>query len=113
VAAAADASSPALAIIPTLALRAGRREDQAQALLAGRDTGKDKLDTLAAVALEAAANYGRVGNPTWQAAAGLGDKQFAEAFAYLGPAVFTSCFLNYAATELDVPTGPARAGEGA
>jgi hypothetical protein len=27
--------------------------------------------------------------------------------AYPGLTVFTSCFLNYAATELDVPTGPA------
>jgi len=28
----------------------------------------------------------------------------AEAFAYLGLTVFTSYFLNYAKTELDVPT---------
>jgi len=86
-----------------------------QALLAGRETGEDKLDALAAVVREAAANSGRVSDPTWEAAAGLGwdDEQLAEAFAYLGQTVFTSYFLNYAATELDVPTGPARAGEGA
>ena len=36
-----------------------------------------------------------------------------DAFAYLGLTVFTSYFLNYAATELDIPAGPARAGEGA
>jgi hypothetical protein len=33
--------------------------------------------------------------------------ELAEAFGYLGLTVFTSYFLNYAATELDVPTGPA------
>jgi hypothetical protein len=72
VAAAADASPYALAIISTLALRAGWQEDQVQALLAGRDTGKDKLDALAAVVREAAMNSGRVSDPTWEAAAGLG-----------------------------------------
>ncbi|HMD93352.1 MAG TPA: hypothetical protein VKG80_11990 [Trebonia sp.] len=30
-------------------------------------------------------------------------QQLAEAFAYLGLTVFTSYFLNYAATELDIP----------
>jgi hypothetical protein len=43
---------------------------------------------------------------------GLGDEQLAEAFAYLGLTVFTSYFLNYAATEVDVPASHAR-GEGA
>jgi hypothetical protein len=86
-----------------------------EALLAGRDTGEDKLDALTGVIRVAAANSGRVSDPTWAAAAevGWGDEQLAEAFAYLGLTVFTSYFLNYAATELDVPTGPARAGEGA
>jgi len=104
VAAAADASPYALAIISTLALRAGWREDQVQALLAGQDTGEDKLDALAAVIREAAANSGRVIDATWDNAAdhGWGDEQLAEAFAYLGLTVFTSYFLNYAATELDL-----------
>jgi hypothetical protein len=112
---AAEASPYARAIISTLALRAGWREDQVQALLAGRDTGEGKLDTLAAVVREAAANSSRVSGPTWEAAAGLGwgEEQLAEASAYLGLTVFTSYFLNYAAPELDVPTAPARAGEGA
>jgi hypothetical protein len=35
---------------------------------------------------------------------GWSDEQLAEAFAYLGLAVYTSHFLNYAATDLDIPT---------
>ena len=113
VAAAADGSRYALAIITTLALRSGWRTDQVEALLAGRDTGEDKLDALTGLVREAAANSGRVSDTTWHKAVGhgWGDKQLAEAFAYLGLTVFTSYFLNYAATELDVPTGPARAEE--
>ena len=38
-------------------------------------------------------------------AAGWTDEQLAEAFASLGLAVFTAYFLNYAATELDLPAG--------
>jgi alkylhydroperoxidase family enzyme len=115
VAAAADASPYALAIISLLALRPGWREDQVKALLAGQAVGEDKLDALTGVIREAAANSGRVSDAAWEAAAGHGwsDEQLAEAFAYLGLTVFTSYFLNYAATELDVPAGPARAGEGA
>lgn len=37
--------------------------------------------------------------------AGWGDDQLAEAYAYLGLAVFTGYFLNYAATELDLAGG--------
>jgi alkylhydroperoxidase family enzyme len=113
VAAAADASPYALAIISALALRSGWQPGQVQALLAGRDTGEDKLDALTGVIREAAANSGRVSDATWRNAAGLGwdDGQLAEAFAYLGLTVFTSYFLNYAATELDVPAGPAHPGE--
>jgi hypothetical protein len=114
VAAAADTSAYALAIISMLALRSGWRPDQVEALLAGRDTSDGKLDALAGVVREAAANSGRVSDATWEAAAGQGwdGEQLAEAFAYLGLTVFTSYFLNYAATELDVPADPARAGEG-
>ena len=115
VAAAADASPYAQAIISQLALRSGWQPDQVAALLAGRDTGEDKLDALTGVVREAAASSGRVSDATWEAAAGQGwdDTQLAEAFAYLGLTVFTSYFLNYAATELDVPAGPAHPGEGA
>jgi alkylhydroperoxidase family enzyme len=106
-AAAADGSSYAAAIVSTLALRSGWRPDQVQALLAGQDLGQDKLDALTGVASEAAANSGRVRDDTWDNAVGRGwaDEQLAEAFAYLGLTVFTSYFLNYAATELDVPAG--------
>jgi hypothetical protein len=52
------------------------------------------------------ANSGRVSNGTWDKATGSGwsDEQLAETFAYLGLTVFTSYFLNYAATELDIPS---------
>lgn len=107
VAAAADSSAYALAIISTLALRAGWQPGEVDALVAGRNVGDDKLNALTGVIWEAAANSGRVSDATWDTAVGLGwgDDQLAEAFAYLGLTVFTSYFLNYAATELDVPTG--------
>jgi hypothetical protein len=41
---------------------------------------------------------------------GWSDEQLAEAFAYLGLTVFTSYFLNYAGTELDIPAGAPRSG---
>ncbi len=54
---------------------------------------------------EAAGDHGSVSQATWDNAAGHGwtDEHLAEAFGYLGLTVFTSYFLNYAATELDVP----------
>src|SRR5215468_5974041 len=86
VAAAADASPYAVAIISMLALRSGWQPDQVQALLAGQDTGQDKLDALTGVVREAAANSGRVSDATWSNATSQGwdDSQLAEAFAYLG-----------------------------
>jgi hypothetical protein len=57
------------------------------------------------VVREAAANSGHVSDVTWGRATGSGwsSEQLAEAFAYLGLTVFTAYFLNYAATELDIP----------
>ena len=108
----ADDSRYALAIISMLALRSGWRRDQVDALLAGKDLGEEKTDTLIGVVREAAANSGRVSDATWARAvtSGWNDEQLAEAFAYLGLTVFTSYFLNYAATELDIPAGPSGAG---
>ena len=106
-AAAADGSPYAAAIVSTLALRSGWRPDQVTALLAGKGVGEGKVDTLIGVVGEAAANSGRVRDDTWDNAVGHGwtSEQLAEAFAYLGLTVFTSYFLNYAATDLDVPSG--------
>ena len=100
-AATADASQYALSIISLLALRAGG------------GVGDEKADSLIAVVREAAGSSGRVSDATWQAATGhgWGDDDLAEAFAYLGLTVFTSYFLNYAGTDLDVPAGPAPAGD--
>jgi alkylhydroperoxidase family enzyme len=101
----ADGSQYALAIISMLALRSGWHPEQVDALLAGKDLGEEKTDALVGVAREAAANSGRVSDATWAraAASGWDNEQLAEAFAYLGLTVFTSYFLNYAATELDIP----------
>jgi hypothetical protein len=111
-AATVDASQYALAIISLLALRSGWRPDQVQALRRGGGTGEAKTDSLITVVREAAGNSGRVSDAAWEAAVGHGwdDGQLAEAFAYLGLTVFTSYFLNYAGTDLDVPdgAGPAR-----
>ncbi len=102
-----DGSQYALAIISTLALRAGWRPDQVAALRAGEALGDEPTDTLIGVVREAAASSGRVSDPTWARAVSSGwtDEQLAEAFAYLGLTVFTSYFLNYADTELDIPAG--------
>ena len=90
-------SSRAPAILTTLAL------------LADKDLGEPKADTLIAVIREAAANRGRVADHTWASAvrAGWTDQHPAEAFGYLGLAVFASYFLNYAATDLDIPAAGA------
>jgi hypothetical protein len=104
-AATADGSEYALAIITTLALRAGWHKDQVAAMRAGADLGDEKTDSLISVVREASFSSGRVSDATWDRAAALGwsAEQLAEAFAYLGLTVFTSYFLNYAGTEVDVP----------
>lgn len=111
--AASAAGSPyAVALLSTLALRSGWRPDQVQSLLEGKDPGDEKTNALIGVAREAAANRGRVTEPAWARAAGLGwsSEQLAEAFASLGLAVFTAYFLNYAETELDIPAPPVAGG---
>jgi alkylhydroperoxidase family enzyme len=60
-----DDSEYALAVISTLALRSGLRQDQVDALLAGQDLGEEKTDTLIGMAREAAANSGRVSDSAW------------------------------------------------
>jgi len=63
-AATADGSECALAIITTLALRAGWHSDQVTALRAGADLGDDKTDSLIAVVREASLHSGRVSDAT-------------------------------------------------
>jgi len=115
--AAVDGSEYAQAIISTLALRSGWSRDQVDALLDGEDLGEEKTDVLISLVREAAADSGHVSDITWDRATsrGWGDEQLAEVFAYLGLTVFTCYFLNYAATELDIPVTvpvptPAKAG---
>jgi hypothetical protein len=91
-------------IASRLAQMNGWTEEQVAALRAGRPTSDTKIDVLAGLVREAAANSGTVTDATWKAAlkAGWNDEQLAEAFANIGATVFTGYFLNYAKTELDV-----------
>jgi hypothetical protein len=81
----------------------GWTEEQVAALTTGTSTNDAKIDVLAGLVREAAANSGNVTDATWKAAqqASWSDKQLADAFAYLGATVFTGYFLNYAQTDLD------------
>ena len=94
-----------IAITSRLAHLAGWTDEQIAALRSGFATGDDKVDALAGLVREAAANSGMVSDTTWGKAveAGWTDEQLTEAFAYLGLTVFTAYFLNYAQTDLDVP----------
>lgn len=94
-----------VAITSRLAQLAGWTDEQIAALRAGTATGDDKVDAIAGLVREATANSGKVSDATWSSAvdAGWNDEQLTEAFTYLGLAVFTAYFLNYAQTDLDVP----------
>jgi hypothetical protein len=95
----------AMAVLSMLALRSGWRQDQVTALRDGKDLGDEAADALIGLIREAVTGQGRVSDATWASAqaAGWNDGQPAEAFSYLGLAVFTAYFLNYAGTELDLP----------
>jgi alkylhydroperoxidase family enzyme len=103
--AAAAGNRYAVAVLSALALRSGWRQDQVDALRDGQDLGDEAADALIGLVHEAAAGQGRVSDATWARAqaAGWDDEQLTEAFSYLGLAVFTAYFLNYAGTELDLP----------
>jgi len=93
-----------IGIARRFALMNGWTETQIAALRTGSTTGDSRIDALASVVREAAANAGNVTDATWNAAqqAGWGNVQLAEAFAYLGLTVFTGYFLNYAQTAGDI-----------
>ena len=105
--AAAAGNGYAVAVLSMLALRSGWRQDEVDALRAGKDLGDAATDALAGLVRAAAAGQGRVSDAAWASplAAGWTDEQLAEAFASLGLAVFTAYFLNYAGTDLDLPAG--------
>jgi alkylhydroperoxidase family enzyme len=109
-AATADGSEYAQAVISALALRSGWGQEEVRELREGGDVGDAKTRALISLVREAAGNHGRVSDPAWEraVASGWNDEHLAEAFAYLGLTVFTSYFLNYAATEVDLPVGAAR-----
>jgi hypothetical protein len=91
-------------IASRLALMNGWTEEQVTALTTGTSTNDAKIDVLAGLVRDAAANSGNVTDATWKAAqqGRWSDEQLTEAFAYLGATVFTGYFLNYAQTDLDV-----------
>lgn len=91
-------------IASRLAQMNGWTEEQITALTTGTPTNDAKIDALAGLVREAAANSGNVADATWRAArhSGWSDGQLTDAFAYLGATVFTGYFLNYAQTDLDV-----------
>ena len=91
-------------IASRLAQMNGWTEEQVVALTSGSSTNDTKIDVLAGLVREAAANSGNVTDATWKIAqqAGWSDSQLTDAFAYLGATVFTGYFLNYAQTELDL-----------
>jgi alkylhydroperoxidase family enzyme len=103
----AAANDYAVAVLTMLALRSGWRQDEVDALKAGKDLGDATADALIGLVRDAAAGQGKVSDAAWAnaVAAGWTDEQLAEAFASLGLAVFTAYFLNYAGTELDLPAG--------
>ena len=91
-------------IASRLAQMNGWTEEQVTALRTGTSTNDAKIDVLAGLVREAAANSGNVIDATWKAAqkGGWSDEQLTDAFAYLGATIFTGCFLNYAQTDVDV-----------
>ena len=103
-AAAGVGNSYMIRIASRLAQMNGWTEEQVSALTTGTSTSDVKIDVLAGLVREAAANSGNVTDTTWKAAqqAGWSDEQLTDAFAYLGATVFTGYFLNYAQTDLDV-----------
>jgi hypothetical protein len=64
----------------------GWTKEQVTALTSGTSTNDAKIDGLAGLVREAAANSGSVTDATWKAAqqAGWSDERLADAFAYLG-----------------------------
>lgn len=91
-------------IASRLAQMNGWSEEQVTALTMGTSTNDAKIDVLAGLVREAAANAGEVTDATWTAArkSGWSDLQLTDAFAFVGATVFTGYFLNYAQTDLDV-----------
>lgn len=104
-AAAAGVDNPyMLRIASRLAQLNGWAEEQITALQTSAPTSDARVDALAGLVREAAANSGNVTDANWKAAqqAGWSDEQLSDAFAYVGATVFTGYFLNYAETDLDV-----------
>jgi hypothetical protein len=94
------------AITALLAVRAGWTPDEVIRFSDGLGTMDEKLDLLLDVVADAVGNLGRVEESTWSraVAAGWTAEQLADAFAYVAIAIYLAYFVNFAATEVDVPT---------
>jgi hypothetical protein len=90
-AAAGVANGYMIRIASRLAHMNGWTEEQVTALRTGTPTSDAKIDVLAGLVREAAANSGNVTDAIWKAAqqAGWSDEQLTDAFAYVGATVFT------------------------
>ena len=90
------------------ARRAGLDDGEILQIRAGEVDFDEKVETITAVAREAAANTGYVSEATWQAAlaAGWSAGELSEAFAHIAANLFTNYFNHYAGTELDLPPAP-------
>ncbi len=88
--------------------RAGLTDEQMLAIRTGEVDSDPKIKTITELARAAAANFGYVSDPIWQAAldAGWREDELAEAFAHIMANLFTNYFNHYAGTELDIPAAP-------
>lgn len=100
---AATGGAYSLAVNSQVAMRAGFSAGEVEELRSGT-SGDGPLAPLLALAREAATSGGSVSDATWQAAeaAGWDEAQLAEAFAFIGLALYVDFYNNYAGTELDV-----------
>jgi hypothetical protein len=106
-----DGGDYSLAVNTMLARGAGWSDDDIAAIRTGVYRADPKLASLLGLVRDAAAHGGRVAETTWSAAidAGWSATELVEAFIYLALTGFVDSFVNYAGTDLDVPSEPARA----
>ena len=89
-----------------IAASAGWRPEEIASFTEGHGSGDEKLDSLLGVVGDAGRNLGGVDDDVWRRAMddGWTPEQMVESFAYFSIAMYTAYFVNFAATELDVPS---------
>lgn len=93
------------AVTSMLGLRAGWSEAAIAGLRNGAGSGDETLDVLLDVVTELCHHTGQVSDETWAGALERGwtTAQLTELFAFVAIVVYSVYFVNYAATELDLP----------